>query len=75
MGLSRRKKVFEAIVEEYGDDADDLRELVDTLLEAYPEVNDRKVIDYVVEMLVEYDGDIDVDELVDNFSREWGVKT
>ena len=70
----RKKKVYDAIVDEYGDDPVDLMELVSALLDEYPDASDARVVDYIVVMLEESDGNIDISDWVRDYGREWGRK-
>ena len=68
----RNITIQDMVTNEFGEYVEDLECTVKAILEAYPEATNREISDFLVEVLLETDEIVDVDELVEDFSTEWG---
>ncbi len=71
---NRNTTIQDMVIDEFGEDVDDLDAVIRSILEEYPKATNQEISDFLVDMLLETDEILDIDELVEDFSTEWGRK-
>ena len=72
---TRLDKLHSTFTDYYGEDLDDVRDLINELIVYYSEANDEEIVEYVIDCIEDSGGEVgDIDELTTAFSELWGKK-
>jgi hypothetical protein len=68
-------ELYDMFVFDYGEDLDDVRELLDTLVIDFPDATNSEIVDFVTQAVIEnHDEMPNIDDAVAAFSTVWGRK-
>jgi hypothetical protein len=72
---TRLDKLHSTFTDYYGEDLDDVRDLINELIVFYSEANDEEIVEYVIDCIEDSGGEVgDIDALVNEFENLWGKK-
>ena len=75
MGNLRLDKLHSTFTDYYGEDLDDVRDLINELMVFYSEANDAEIVEYVIDCVEDNGGEVgDIDALTAAFENLWGKK-
>lgn len=75
--MDRVKKLYEMFVEEYGDELEDVEELLTTLVTEVPDASNEEIVAFAINVVADNDEQApdDPEACVDEFTTTWGSKT
>lgn len=71
----RLDKLHSAFTDYWGEDLDDVRDLINELMVFYSEANDAEIVEYVIDCVEDNGGEVgDIDALTAAFENLWGKR-
>lgn len=71
----RADAIYESFVDEYGEELDDIPELLEMLVSEFPGATSQEILDFVVGAVMEnYDEAPPTEDAVADFAAVWGTK-
>lgn len=71
----RADAIYESFIDEFGEELDDVPELLEMLVSEFPDATSQEILDFVVDVVTEnYDEVPHIEDAVADFAAVWGVK-